>query len=125
MIVDQERLQILTMVRQGQVSPEDGLRLLSALDDQQRVGEGGGPRIPAGGRARWLRLRVEEGSHQRVNVSVPLATMPFLLRIAQMWVPEAYRSEVQAAADRINNGYQGDIVHVDNPGAERVRIWVE
>lgn len=79
----------------------------------------------AEGKARWFRLRVEEPGGQRVNLMLPLRAMPFILRAAARWVPEAYRDTLTAAAQAVETDFRGDILAVEEPGGERVRIWIE
>lgn len=77
------------------------------------------------GKARWFRLLVEEPSGQRVNLMLPLRAVPFILRAAARWVPEEYRDALTAVAQAVETDFRGDILAVEEPSGERVRIWIE
>jgi hypothetical protein len=125
MASDSERLEILKLVETKQISPEEGARLLDALDEEAppaRAAYAGSPVSRAG---RWLKLRVEDLGGQRVNLSLPLSVMPVLLRVVGPWVPDRHRMLFQTASDRVANGFRGDLLHVEEPGGHRVHLWVE
>ena len=77
------------------------------------------------GPARWFKLRVEERGGQRVNLQLPIVAMPFLLRFASRWAPDRHRDLFHLAADRVAQGFRGDLLHVEEPNGSRVRLWVE
>lgn len=73
----EEGRQVLELLAQGKIGPDQAYRLLRALGD---ISEGppaapAPPRPPesAGPRGRLLRIRVTEGGKQKVNVAIPLA----------------------------------------------------
>jgi len=126
--MEAERIEVLKMIQSKQVSAEDGARLLKAL-----VGDRGNPvarptpppPIPPTGAARWFKVAIEEPSGERVNLSLPLQTVPTMLRYVARWVPEEHRDALQAASEAIGTGFRGDLVRVEQPSGERVRIWIE
>jgi hypothetical protein len=125
MTLDAERLEILKMVEAGQISPEDGSRLLAVLDSEGgRTGPARAGGVAVGG-GRWIKLLFEEAGGQRVNISLPITAMPVMLRVAARWIPEEHLHVLQGAADAISTGLRGDLVHVEEPGGQRVRIWLE
>lgn len=121
-----ERLEILKMVQNKQISPEDGARLFKALPDDRSVVQPNRPGVPSpGAGGRWFKLTVDEPGGQRVNLSLPIGAVPTMLRFIGRWVPEEHRDVVQAAAETINSGFRGDILRVEEPGGQQVRIWIE
>ena len=76
-------------------------------------------------KARCFRLLVEEPSGQRVDLRLPLQAVPLIVRAAARWVPEDYRNSLTAAAQAVETGFRGDILAVEEPSGERVRIWIE
>ena len=66
MATAEERMRILKMIEEGKISAEEGAKLLSALSESRR---GPNPPMPPRmpGAARWLRVRVTDGSY-RVEV---------------------------------------------------------
>ena len=79
--MDQEAKDILQMVKDGKVTPEQGAGLLDAL----KASPSGEP--ASGGKPRFLRVRVEvnEGGEKKVavNANLPVALADLGLRIAQ------------------------------------------
>jgi hypothetical protein len=126
MAFESERLEILKMVRSKQLTPEDGVRLIKALVDD-RPGKVSAPARPviSPGNGRWFKVVVDEPGGERVNVSVPLGAMPMVLRFVERFVPSEKREEFRAAQDLIASGFQGDLVRVEKPGGQNVRIWIE
>lgn len=119
--MDDERLRVLKLVESGTITPEQGARLLDALERAagrqapgQRRGFGRGWRMargplnvrfgPGGGAeaggqelgppsgARWLRLRVtDRQGRNKVNVQLPLSVVATALRLGGRWVPDLAR----------------------------------
>ena len=85
----EEGKQVLRLLAEGKIDSEQAYRLLRALGD---IDDGAKapqppepprpphPGHPAGSRGRILRIRVTEGSEQKVNVAIPLA----IARIGKM-----------------------------------------
>jgi hypothetical protein len=125
---ESERLEILKMVQSKQISPEDGARLIKALVDDRPGGSAAPPPRPAspsGANGRWFKVIVEEPGGERVNISVPLGAMPMVLRFVERFVPADNRVSLQAAQDAIASGFRGDLVRVEKPGGQNVRVWIE
>lgn len=107
----EERLQVLRMVAEGKVSPEEGARLLEAVERRPAEAEPG--------RARWLRVRIEaEGGRQKVNVRLPVSLVQVALGIALRYLPRD-RLTVQGQSldpaeilKAIEAGVQGPVVEV-------------
>jgi hypothetical protein len=121
-----ERLEILKMVQSKQISPEDGARLIKALFDERSNTPPTPPRPttsqPDG---RWFKVVVEEPGVERVNVSVPLGAMPMVLRFVERFVPGESRESFRAAQEAIATGFRGDLIRVEKPGGQNVRVWIE
>ena len=123
MATHEERMRILKMIEQKQISAEDGARLLSAL------GSGGdGPTREPGARARWLRVRVSdrETGKVRVNVNIPVGLLDIGIKMGARFAPETAGVDLQAVQAAIQEGMQGKIMEVeDTEDNERVEIFVE
>ncbi len=121
-----ERLEILKMVQSNQITPEDGARLLKAIADE-KPGPAPAPPSPspAPGEQRWLKIHVEEAGGERASLAIPLQAVPLVLRFASRFVPDEHREPLDAAATALTTGFRGEIVRVEQPGGELVRIWIE
>jgi hypothetical protein len=127
MAFETERLEILKMVQSKQISPEDGARLIKALVEGRPGSVPPPPRppTPQSNDGRWFKVIVEEPGGERVNVSVPLGAMPMVLRFVERFVPGEGRESLRAAQDAITSGFRGDLVRVEKPGGQNVRVWIE
>ena len=132
MSTSEERMQILKMVAEKQITAEEGARLLEAL---RNAGAEGQARAEAT-KPRWLRVRVTDRGtgKQKVNVNIPVGLVDVGLKMGARFAPDMagmdlprktrdLRQTIQAA---IKNGLNGKIIDVDDEeDNERVEIYVE
>jgi len=118
-----ERMRILTMIQDGQVSAEEGARLLEAL----QAGSQDGARAD-GAQARWFRVRVTDlkTGKNKVNVNIPVALVNVGVKMGARFVPEGKTVDLAKLTEAIQNGAQGKLLDVeDEESAERVEVFVE
>ena len=120
---DTERLQILGMVEKGQITAQEGARLLEALAGIAAQ------ESPVTGKPSWFRVRVTDTRNGRriVDVSIPLSLVSVGLRLGARFVPDDADVDVAAVLRQIDEeGLQGKVVDVtDDTASERVEIYVE
>ena len=114
-----ERLQILRMVQEGKVSPEEAAKLLEALEQPDK--KRGAP-LP-----RTVRITVIEGKRQR-NISFPYGFVETLVRLPKVMninlttdVGPVDRDKLLTA---ITSGAVGKVFTVDE-GQTRLEFWIE
>jgi hypothetical protein len=125
MVTSDERLRILKMISQKQITAEEGAGLLEALR--------GGPAARASGRgepgkARWLRVRVTDRltGRTKVNVNLPIGLVDVGLKMGARFAPEMVGMDASVIQTALKNGVQGRIVALDDEeDDERVEIFVE
>lgn len=121
MTTKDERMQILRMVQSGQISAEEGARLLEALEGKDEEA-----RRPAT-KARWLRVRVTdlETGRNKVNINLPMGLMDVGAKIGAKFAAPA-DFDIEELVSSIRSGAQGKIVDVEDlEDGERVEIYVE
>lgn len=129
MATTDERLRILKMIEQGQISAEDGARLLEALSFGEQ------PRLTppfnattSSGSARWLRVRVTDmatGKH-KVNVNIPVGLVNVGLKMGARFAPEMEGVDIDQLTQLIRSGATGKLIEVeDSADGERVEIFIE
>ncbi|UYN89380.1 MAG: hypothetical protein KIT08_09810 [Anaerolineales bacterium] len=127
MASSEERIKILQMIRDEKISPEDGAKLLEALNRSA----GGRPpaamgRTPAPGEeARNLRVRVTDMNtgKAKVSVSLPLSLVDAGINIASNFVPEVAQADIMSA---IRSGAIGKVVDIeDEEDGQHVEIFIE
>ena len=124
MATSEERMRILKMVEEKQITAEEAARLLEAL---RTAGAGATPRDEPG-RARWLRVRVTDRAtgKSKVNVNLPVGLIDVGLKMGARFAPEMAGMDMNAIHVAIKEGMQGKIVEIDDENDnERVEIFVE
>jgi len=121
-----ERLKILQMLEEGNITAEEATTLLRALEGMRRAVSGV---ASLGGENRFLRIQVTDlaSGSAKVNVTIPLGLVSAGLRMAERFAPEEFEGfDMQELRDLITSGTVGKIVEVvDAEDNERVEIYVE
>ena len=134
---EEERRQILRMVSEGKLSPEEAAGLLEAVEDVSERRTGPGFMSPQGGmshgrpgraaRSRALIIHIKEGGDNKVNLRIPLS----LARAAGKFIPrqaatylQNYEIDLQQFLEDASEADGGTILEVKD-GENRVLIAVE
>jgi len=118
-----ERMQVLQMVEQGQVSVEDAIGLMSSPEKPVPVSQ------PANS-PRWLRVRVTDldTGKRKVSVNVPLKLMKWGMKLGSRFTPELESLDLdldELLAD-LDQYAEGPLVEVeDDTEGQRVEILIE
>lgn len=132
--VDNERLRILQMLEQRQITASEAAELLAALSDRGREGRRRERTrwlvdeiAPPSDRARWIRVRVtdERTGRVRTNVSVPIGMVGFGLNFARRFRNVPGVGIVDDLFEAVRSGRRGTIFDVANEGGERVEILID
>ncbi len=126
MATAEERLRILRMVEQRQISAEEGAKLLSELEESQR--EEPTPPSPPGSQPRWFRVRVTDlkSGRSKVNVNIPMGLVNVGLKLGARFAPKMEGVDADRVIEMIKEGARGKLLDVeDDEGGERVEIFVE
>ncbi len=125
MAMKEERMQILRMIQNGQISAEEGAKLLAALDEGKRSEAAANAAATQG---KFLRVRVTDMSSGRtkVNVNVPLALVNVGLKMGARFMPDLEGMDSGEIMSAIRSGMQGKIVDVeDAEDGEKVEVYIE
>jgi hypothetical protein len=124
MATAEERIQILKMIEEGKISPEEGAKLLSALGKQKASA----PAPPGMPDARWFRVRVSDPDtgRSKVNVNIPMGLVSVGVKMGARFVPESADIDIQELFEQIRSGAHGKILEViDEDSGEHVEIFIE
>lgn len=122
-----EKLQILNMVKEGKVTPEEGVKLLEAIG----ATDSGNEISFSETKAKWLKIRVfDPDDNTKVNVTLPIALINVGVKLAGKFSPEFKEAglseedmnEIFAA---IKSGATGKILDVDSDDGTKVEIVIE
>lgn len=119
----EERMRILKMIEGGQLSAEDGSRLLEALDEE-RPGEIARERQ----RPRTLRIRITDVGRGRskVEVRIPTSLIDVGLKMGARLAPRVEAQQLVEIMRAIERGATGRVFEMqDLDQGERIEVYVE
>jgi hypothetical protein len=111
--MDQETREILEMLRDGKITPEEAARLLEAIDASQAP-------PPRPGKAHTLRIKVTDTKtgRSRVNVAIPLGLVEIAskmgLTLGVKHAPELADVDFDEIMQAIKSGAAGQIVDIED-----------
>jgi hypothetical protein len=123
MSASEERMQILHMIESGQITAEEGAKLLAALKTS-----GAQRAQPVGSSPRWFRMRVTDlkTGKNKMNINIPMALVDVGIKMGARFVPESEDIDFEQVREALRTGQQGKIVDIeDTEDEERVEIFVE
>jgi len=139
--MDKESLEILEMVRERRVSPEQGAELLAALKSRPSMVAAAGGEMP-----RFVRVRVNvsekegEGDKVAVNVNLPIAMADLALKVLEtakitqggqtiefgQYMKDLSGMDIATILQMVKEGAEGKLVDVDveEEGGDKVKVEV-
>ncbi len=121
MATEEERLQILKMIEAGQITAEEGAKLLDALEEPLKSEK------RREGAPRWFRVRVTDlnTGKQKVNINLPLKLLDVGAKVGAKFAAPA-DLDIEEIVQAIKDGAEGKIVDVEDlEERERVEVYVE
>ncbi|NIN64826.1 MAG: hypothetical protein GTO63_09020 [Anaerolineae bacterium] len=121
MATDEERLQILKMIEGGQITAEEGAKLLEALEEPSRA------ESRREGAPRWFRVRVTDlnTGKPKVNINLPFKLLDVGAKVGAKFAAPA-DLDIEEIVNAIKEGAEGKIVDVEDiEDGERVEVYVE
>ena len=136
--MDSEALEILRMVQEGKVTPEQGAQLLEALKTSSSTSL-----EPGGKKPRFLRVKVDvEGDKDEkvaVNMNIPLALADVALKLAEGakiqrgdetivlgdYVKRLSGLDFASLLQMVKEGAEGKLVDVNVQGEDGEKVKVE
>lgn len=123
--MDQERKQVLEMVRDGKLTVDEAQKILDAMieGDERTRSDASPKRSP-----RFLRIRVKDEDGSRVNLNIPIS----LAKVMMRFVPGEVRGtlsdqnvDLDAILEAVREGAEGQLIHVKEEDGDEVEISVE
>lgn len=118
--LSEEHLRILRLIESGQVTAEEGARLIEALGQEERARPSSPPR--------FLRIRVTDLSSRRnkIDVTIPISLIGIGLKLGARLAPQSAGNTVEELMRAIESGSTGRIREVqDLEEGERIEIFIE
>lgn len=123
-----EKMQILTMVKDGKITTEEGVKLLDALENTSTSSNS---IAYSGSKAKWLKIRVfDPEDATKVNVTLPISLISIGVKLAGKFSPEfkeagLTENDMEEIFAAIKNGETGKIVDVDSEDGTKVEVVIE
>jgi hypothetical protein len=117
----EERLHILQLIERGQVTADEGARLIDALESSPT------PRVSANLPPRSLRVRVTDLSTRRnkINVTIPVGLINVGLKLGARFAPQD-STAVEDILRAVERGATGRVFEMqDLEEGEQIEIFVE
>lgn len=129
MAASEERMKILSLVEEGKITPEEGVRLLQALERAQVTQTSAARSYNRATTApRWLRVRITDTLHEkvRVNIRLPITVLNTGIKLGARFSPELGQAEMDQILTAIRSGTIGPVVDVvDDEDHEHVEVFLE
>lgn len=123
--MSEESLQILNMVRDQQITPEEGERLLNALESNDKRTKG-----TINNKAQFIKIKVTDPKDkEKVNVTLPITLLSTGIKLAEKFSPEfkasgLSKSDIDDILVAVKSGETGKIIDVEKDTGERVEITI-
>ena len=118
-MIEPERTQVLDMIESGQISADDGVQLLEAVEPVTAISDLTG---------RWLRIQINDLHTHRfiANVNLPLSWVALGLQIGSRFQPELSTVNLMDVVRTVTEDTQGRILDVeDEAEGRRIQIFVD
>jgi len=121
--------QILEMVKEGTISVDEGLKLLTAMENNTTE-IGNFPKVRADNSKRMVRILVNSEKGDNVRVNIPLALVKVGFDIGSKMKVDGNPIDLkgidfEAIIQMIDEGAVGELVTVDSENGDKVRIFVD
>jgi SHOCT-like domain len=123
----EERMKILTMIQDGTITAEEGMRLLETIEEPQKR-TAAHTRPAASGSSRFVRVQVTDtdSGKTRVNVRLPISVVSAGLKMGARFSPEVEGLDMSELMGYIRTGETGKVIDIfDDEDGERVEVYVE
>lgn len=119
-------MQILTMVQDGKITVEEGVKLLEALEDNREIRND-----TSKAQAKWFKIKViDQDNFEKVNVKLPISLISVGTKLASKFSPELSKTglndeDMKEILHIVESGEIGKIVEIDTENGEKVEIVIE
>lgn len=120
--MSEESLQILYMVRDNKITPEEGEKLLNALESTEK-------RV-INNKAEFIKIKVTDPKdNDKVNVTLPITLLSTGIKLAEKFSPEfrasgLSKSDMDDILVAVKSGETGKIIDIEKDTGERVEITI-
>ena len=123
----EERMRILKLIEQGQITAEEGAKLLSAVGETSGTsGSSAHARGSSAGRWLWIRVTDLASGRSKASVQIPIGLIDAGMKIGAHFAPEIDGVNMDQLMEALRSGMTGKIIDAtDDEDGEHVEIFVE
>ncbi len=127
MVTKEERMKVLLMIQEGKISVDDGAKLLSTLEEQDRAASRGKSfRFRTDPRSLRVRVTDQVSGKTKVSVVLPMGLVDAGLNIASNFVTISDEEAMEQLREAIDAGMVGQVLDFyDASDGEHVQIFIE
>lgn len=122
-IMSKESLEILNMVRDRKITPEEGEKLLDALNNNY-------DKSSSSNKVEFIKIKVSDPNDKdKVNLTLPITLLSTGIKLAEKFSPEfratgLSKSDIDDILIAVKSGERGKIIDVEKDSGERVEITI-
>jgi len=119
-----ESLQILNMVKDQKITPEEGEKLLNALEYNSK-------KTTSNNKAESIKIKVTDPmDKEKVNITLPITLLSTGIRFAEKFSPEfkatgLSKAEIDDILVAVKSGETGKIIDIERDTGEKVEITIK
>lgn len=123
-----EKLEILNMIKEGKITPEQGVRLIDALDRSDTTESGAAQRPTVG--PRWINIEIRTGSGGKYKSLTPIRIPMSLLRLFFRFIPKdssvpGSDASLEQVLDTLESGKPIELSSPEGEEGRSIRIIAE
>ncbi len=128
MVSSEERLKILNMIQEGKITPDEGIKLLEAMETPVRPEKPNTPQVIPGREPGFLRIVVTDtdSGRNRVNIRLPISVVDAGFKMGAKFSPEVQGLDAKQLMGFVKAGVTGQVVDIiDEDDGEHVQVFLE
>jgi copper chaperone CopZ len=122
--VKRDRLQILSLVKEGKITPEEGVELLSALEETNLEGES----IDFNWEdeeAKILKIQIKKVNGKKINLSLPISLVRFFFdREKATFTIDGEKINLKQWWEKSDRGYKGILLDTHTKSGKEIKIEI-
>jgi hypothetical protein len=126
----EERLHVLKMIQEGNITAEEGVKLLEALDGlESTANESGKSSAETKSSApRWMRVIITDlnTNREKINIRLPANVIDAGFKMGARFSPDLKGLDANPILEALQAGETGKVIDIcDNDSCERIEINLE
>ncbi len=116
----QDKMKILEMIEQKIITPEEGAKLLKAVDEPTQE-------VITNKPTKMLKIKVDSADGDKVNITIPIEFARVAMKSSMVQVDklDEFDIDLDAVLQMIDSGAVGNLIDVETADGDVVKIYVE